>query len=899
MQKVLDLWDMSHIDKVLLLSILFFIPRVFATNNCTYRPVGEYRFLDGFLFDSQGTLFDANLEDFKKGIINQLQVRDLNSGKAFILKRSLNALPVARDRGFHRLVLRGIENNDRQFYVIDSKGRLLNEFRLPEDDGKQRHGEYYQVKIDELGERVVLSSAKKIMSYDLKRQQWSRLYEVKPGDSGLGWLNARSELVTSILYKNKLVFRESMFIKGEGEEYSLFVLMDLQTQQRIMELKTTSYSSRLIAEHLMVFDEGHQILIWDIETGTTTHIPMDASVNIYSLDFFEGPLNSVGVIDPMAGEIILYNQSGQRLRRFKFRGSSDSMVVEGQRRLFFQSSDGSGTTVFDTRTGAHTDWPDLLGVALNGTERYFANNKVYVNLYSDLNVRSRYLEIDLTMQCLSEEQTAAVLNQKLASPKTTSSLLVPYAIEQKIHGFDRNVLMEKLKATTFEISDVRSYLGLVLATLNADFHESDAWRWYLRMMGDGLKGLPEGRKELILDSIAIRLSERVRHQPEFEQAPISKIANVIVEIVKPIFGWPSNGRTDFTLLQKGKVAVPVIFGSDPIDGDESFLTAFGFYAKALSPLNIEDNKMAPFQYEWHHRGQKWQARGEAQRLSLGKMINHSEGINYQSLWQNKKLTGAILLSSNLLEGFDRLALKMIEYYKQEGFEFGLPQIKWQQQKGDWKEKWKGLYLFPWQSLRLGDAKTWLREKIESGELDYLVKEAHSGGNDEVVWLAKRSYVVRGVKNRPDGHREEIYIVIPEGIDSFMAGREVPVRDSEFGEWLRARERNKGLDLVYINASCWSSQRAKQEIIAARSSLLTEIPTRASTWTFTNKPNNHEKTLIDLLRKGKKYSEMREALESIKDSPNPFIFPDDDLYELTIWQSLHSALDFNVEVKVIK
>jgi hypothetical protein len=195
-----------------------------------------------------------------------------------------------------------------------------------------------------------------------------------------------------------------------------------------------------------------------------------------------------------------------------------------------------------------------------------------------------------------------------------------------------------------------------------------------------------------------------------------------------------------------------------------------------------------------------------------------------------------------------------------------------------------------------DGKKWLRNQITLGYLDYLVKEAHSGGSDEVVWLSKKNLLLKGIKRDQNGY-EEINILLPDWSEGETMDQ-VAVRDEDFGHWFHERERAGGKTMVYLNASCWSSTRAQRELIAARSPLLSVIATQASAWTFSNSPNNHERLIIDMIRKKKTYPQMRERLALITDEKNPFIFPDDKDYENKIWSDLYMALEYSVELNAV-
>lgn len=871
---------------------------VAKADTCKHRPVGGYAFLRGHLIDSMGTFVDRNYSQYMKNTQALLQVSDLSSGRSFTIPQQIRALPVARNQHFSRILLRGYEGKAQAFfYLVDSQGKLLQTFSLPEDFFNPLQNDYYQIKINEEGTQVFFSSSKRILVFDLTQKKWWPIHQVQPGTTELGWFNSRTEMVNAIFYKDRVVFKQAVTQQESGVETFEFVVVRISDQQRLFQLSTSSYSSRLLEERYLVFDETGQIRVWDLETGRQQVIALPADLESDAADYFEGPLNSIGAVYARSNQVVLFSKEGRLLRRYHLKEIGDVVPIGGRRQLFFQDAQGLETFLLDTRTGQQTTWPSLLGAALNGTIRYQSKDKLYLNLYSDLNQQSQFLEIDLTLRCLTDEAANIELKKFSVSLTQGESILTLLGLEDKLVGADRQRLIQNFRKSLTQ-EKAMAYLGLILQSFDIEQKGSKSWRAYLKALSPALIHLPESQKEALLDTIAIKLGERIRRVPQLSDTPTSKLANIIVEILKPFFGVPSQGRTDFTLVQYGSMAVPVIFGTDPIDDDENTASPYGFYAKFLDPFLVEQDAMAPYQFQWKHRGQTWQAKGEARIVSLEKIINRSESIQHSNLWSDKKLVGAMVVSANILDNFEGLARKMLEYFKSEGFNFGFSKIKFPESGTNSWARLKNMYLFPYNSVSISDGKQWLREKIESGQLDYWVKEAHAGGNDEVIWLAKKNILLKGVKRLSQGRTEEIYLLFPESLDPFLGGREVPVSDQDFGDWMRQREKNRGKDLVYVNASCWSSHRAKQEIIAARSSLLHEIPTRASAWTFTNKENNHERLLVDMIRKGKSYSEMRARLDAIQDSPNPYIFPDEEVYDVSIWRGMHSALDFSVKVQTV-
>ncbi len=233
------------------------------------------------------------------------------------------------------------------------------------------------------------------------------------------------------------------------------------------------------------------------------------------------------------------------------------------------------------------------------------------------------------------------------------------------------------------------------------------------------------------------------------------------------------------------------------------------------------------------------------------------------------MTGTSLGSSQTASTMN----EYLAYYEKEGFEFS------KDQKKDQKE--------------ISNVTEFLKQQVESGELKYLIKEAHSDGDDKNLFrMSTKANLLVGVNRKTI---EKIYLAFPSPADN----NSTLLSNQEFGQWIREKEKKGGGQIVYFNTSCGSKLKAIHEIEATQSPLLLNIPTMNTTETFTTSDESAERLLFTAFRNGKNYDEMRAELsknEKYKnDSGNGFIFPDESRYKNHITQVLATPLKMDVHV----
>ena len=107
----------------------------------------------------------------------------------------------------------------------------------------------------------------------------------------------------------------------------------------------------------------------------------------------------------------------------------------------------------------------------------------------------------------------------------------------------------------------------------------------------------------------------------------------------------------------------------------------------------------------------------------------SSGPDYSAVWQDNRMVGAVIVGSSL-RGFTRNLLeKYFSYFKEQGFQFSGAETE--------------------------DLKGFLLERISECEIDYFLKESHSGGDERNLFRIdkKKSYYPWGFLLMKEGGRK--------------------------------------------------------------------------------------------------------------------------------------------------
>ncbi|MFN8370779.1 MAG: hypothetical protein U0T83_09185 [Bacteriovoracaceae bacterium] len=276
---------------------------------------------------------------------------------------------------------------------------------------------------------------------------------------------------------------------------------------------------------------------------------------------------------------------------------------------------------------------------------------------------------------------------------------------------------------------------------------------------------------------------------------------------------------------------------------------------AIDPNAKPNTVLVNSKPQWKAGGKRFKSELKMTVMEKGMAIKDEPSPDYKKMWEGG-LSGMVIIGSNHRKS-PRIVDEYISYYQDKKFTCG--------KKGS-----------------ISNLKLFMKEAISSGKIDYFMKEAHSDGDEKNIFrIDKKSFFI---ECRNAKAHEDVKIIFPDMTKELLNKNEDElVSNNEFGEWIRAREKTGGSPLVYFNSSCWSAKnKAVNELEAAASPYLIEIPTLTESYTFFNKSFSTKQALFTAFRNKKSYEDIRKELRKNSNYANKkidfFIFPDDPEYD---------------------
>ncbi|OQW48208.1 MAG: hypothetical protein A4S09_13950 [Proteobacteria bacterium SG_bin7] len=374
----------------------------------------------------------------------------------------------------------------------------------------------------------------------------------------------------------------------------------------------------------------------------------------------------------------------------------------------------------------------------------------------------------------------------------------------------------------------------------------------------------------LTEAIAERLSEEAA-RGDLAGVDNSKLFYLAREwTLRELFDEERKVLTDVTWIPDYGKVTPVILSSYPID-DNSIANPQGIYFKKLSDLYLDTKNTIYVDQTWNTGGQKLSAEIKIQHIPVGgKLVTTEPSPKYGDYWKDRKKFGIIFASPNMTWSAQSHYLDhYTRFFQERDFVLSLSQEK----------------------INL---RSLIKEKIISGELDYLIKNSHSMGDDRNIFeLDSYVQIKRGLKDSESGI-EEVFIAYPH-----KDAKSELVTNNEFGAWIRERQEKGGGELFYINGSCTSYGKAIKEIQATRSPLFVNIPTLNTYNFFVNNDESGLKMILDVFFLEKSYAEMDKSMRQsdwFKENDDYFIFPGSEEYKKEIEKNIRTPVE--IEIKLI-
>ncbi len=445
-------------------------------------------------------------------------------------------------------------------------------------------------------------------------------------------------------------------------------------------------------------------------------------------------------------------------------------------------------------------------------------------------------------QAFPSEFRAILQNLLVTNVSAYTSLLEKYP-ELKNLAPDSNFSPCRSKKENKEVT--KAVLRFIEKEAMSDAGRSTSYWDSLKLFSEYLASLSDRQKTIYNRTVYNSLTKAALAK-DFENTFYSQILQFTKQYSSKYFGLNSKSITDLAVFEDNVNSQSINIyplSTDPID-DKDAITNFGFYTKKIKLPNTEQKTLTQ---DWSTNGKNYHASIELNKLPFKNLIQPRTSPDYSGITKDGKLSGMVMLSSNLSTSTPRLLKSYMAYYTEKGYSFSDPIEQ--------------------------NTKDLLQSQIGSGNLDYIVKEAHAGGNTNDFFVGSdKVKVMTGHKQLADGTTEEIQILMPTDKISMR------LQNDDIKEYFATRTKNGGGELLYINGACGSAYNAPKEIAEVASPLFVNIPSLSTATTFINDPKSARYQIYEGLLARENYSQIRERIKNTprhKDKKqNDFIFPDD-------------------------
>lgn len=377
--------------------------------------------------------------------------------------------------------------------------------------------------------------------------------------------------------------------------------------------------------------------------------------------------------------------------------------------------------------------------------------------------------------------------------------------------------------------------------------------------------------EVFVDNLSLKKANQASLDPRAAGLSKNKISGITETYVLDLIGRSEGETSDLTLARFARNFIPTIISSEPILDRPYVRLPFGAFISALGNVPVtngpEGTPLVDKTFTWRTGPHRYASTLTVTR-EAPPMIARKTAPDYQRMTADGHLEGAILFGHNLPDN-EPTWRQYIKFFRSKGYRFDPVGT-------------------------LDDVKGWLKNKVATGQLDYLVKEAHADSVETILFMMQtRARMLTGYRNN-GSVREEIHLIRGDKAELFN------IETEEFSAWLKTRLSASQPELVYLNGSCWSYTKALNELEKSDSRILTNIAALTMVSTFENHRLNAMYHILNGLLEKHTFSQMRQGLSQVPDyskhQDEVFIFPDEQQYEESIWSLMTQPLQIRIQTQ---
>jgi WD40 repeat protein len=415
------------------------------------------------------------------------------------------------------------------------------------------------------------------------------------------------------------------------------------------------------------------------------------------------------------------------------------------------------------------------------------------------------------------------------------------------------------------------------------------------------------------DKLAQALADKTKQDKYFSQIFFSKLYKFAYKFAAPFYGLKSSSIIDYTIARlggeetydeeaEGEPIAPskssltgLVMGTNPfiVSGKDATgkskeikaqRSGYGFFYvntgtvdlvkgnyKVKTKIDLPELMGAPkIKVEQGSKSENYHGDLAVSYLPDMKIIPEEQSFQVKTAQSagDKSFTGLMMFGYDLGDEqyiFD----EYVSFYKDRGYKFKAAET-------------------------VTDIKAWATDLIAKDKLDYLLKEAHSDGDEKNLFQFYNKVKMLHGQKGSGSKMEDIYLTFPIKDDQSPL---VLWGNDEFGAAVHKRQ----LPFSYLNTSCWSVAKAPFEIQEARNAKFYNIASTTMVDTFYNQEDSAMYQLIRGLLEGKDFESVRGEKylgmnkENLSGENNVYIFPGQEEYAAQIESKL--SIPVSVDLKL--
>lgn len=365
-----------------------------------------------------------------------------------------------------------------------------------------------------------------------------------------------------------------------------------------------------------------------------------------------------------------------------------------------------------------------------------------------------------------------------------------------------------------------------------------------------LTRLDDKRRSALVDAYCFKVTEFLQFDPAFAHVDPAKAWNFVwAPVAKMLRDKDWTQFSDAAAYLRDGVVTFSLFATDPIEG--AAYNDYGFYLKELGARSVAGlGAGADLRWTWRHDGADHD-------VNFRLTTSQAPQPPAFAAFPPGAASGVIVLDGTLSRKETRdMRARYVAYFTKLGFTFA-------------------------PERRSADMKATVSAALEvAPALDYVIRDGHADGEDNSLLVLRRKGAYLTAERANATGRERLTIFYSMASKSKKAPLQ-RLSHVEFAATRAATRADAARPLAYLDTSCWGYEKMKTAYGFIDTSKVMLIGAVNLSNFFLDRPANATRILIDAIRAGRPFEEVRRALAAnyeYRDAyADNYVFPGDRLY----------------------